>query len=78
MLIRVPYSVHMPLFFFLPGLSIPLKVPDTWEEWRFSLHKNVLTFAIPYLLWPLMNRCFRFRNADRIADKEREASPTSA
>ena len=61
-LIKVLYSIHMPLFFFLSGMSISLKPLKGWQEWRFFLRKNVLTIAIPYLLWALIYCSFNFEN----------------
>lgn len=37
--VKVLYSIHMPLFFFLSGLSISAKAYKTWDEWRFSCAK---------------------------------------
>ncbi len=60
--IRILYSIHMPLFFFLSGLSIAPKGLKTWAEWKFFLRKTVLTIAIPYLLWALIYCNFNFQN----------------
>ena len=45
---RVLYSFHMPLFFFLAGLSIK-PVPVTGRDgWQKFLHKNALALIVPY------------------------------
>lgn len=62
MLIKILYSIHMPLFFFLSGLSIAPKPLKDWAGWRFFLRKTVLTIAIPYLLWALVYCNFNFQN----------------
>ena len=61
-LIKVLYSIHMPLFFFLSGMSISLKPLKGRDEWIFFLRKTVLTIAIPYLLWALIYCSFNFGN----------------
>ena len=62
MFVKILYSIHMPLFFFLSGLSIPPKPLKNWEEWRFFLRKTVLTIAIPYLIWALVFCNFSFES----------------
>ena len=62
LLIKVLYSIHMPLFFFLSGMSISLKPLKSWADWRFFLRKTVLTIAIPYLLWAMIYCNFNFEN----------------
>lgn len=62
LLFKVLYSTHMPLFFFLSGLSIPPRPLSSWKEWRFFLRKTVLTVAIPYLIWALIFSHFSFEN----------------
>ena len=62
LLFRILYSIHMPLFFFLSGLSISPKTLKNWGEWRFFLRKTVLTIAIPYLIWALVFCNFSFEN----------------
>lgn len=62
LLFRILYSIHMPLFFFLSGLSISLKPMKSRGEWWFFLRKTVLTIAIPYLIWALIFCNFNFEN----------------
>lgn len=62
MLIKILYSIHMPLFFFLSGLSISLKPFKDRQEWFFFFRKTVLTIVIPYLLWALLYCNFNFEN----------------
>ena len=62
MLVKILYSIHMPLFFFLSGLSISTKPLKGWKMWRLFLRKTVLTIAIPYLLWALIYCNFSFEN----------------
>lgn len=57
---RVLYSFHMPLFFFLAGMSIkPFPVND-WEGWRKFLKKNILALIVPYFIWGLIFSPFSF------------------
>ena len=61
-LYKVLYSIHMPLFFFLSGLSIPPMELKTREEWKLFFRKTMLTLAIPYLIWALIYCSFSFKN----------------
>ncbi|WP_026660503.1 acyltransferase family protein [Butyrivibrio sp. AC2005] len=57
---RVLYSFHMPLFFFLAGMStkpVPLKSFDSWKKF---LKKNILALAVPYIFWGLLYAPFSF------------------
>ena len=57
---RVLYSFHMPLFFFLAGLSIrpePIRGRDGWQTF---LRKNILALVVPYLIWGLIYAPFSF------------------
>lgn len=65
-LYRIIYSIHMPLFFFLTGMSIKPKPLKTLSEWRFFIRKNVLTIALPFLLWSLIYCQFNFENVKYI------------
>ena len=57
--IKVIYSIHMPLFFFLSGLSIS---PVSNNKWRPFLRKMILTIVVPYLMWSLIFCNFSFEN----------------
>jgi len=54
MIAKVLYSSHMPLFFFLSGMSTSVKPLVGRDEWRFFLRKNILTLALPYVIWALI------------------------
>ena len=62
MLAKVMYSIHMPLFFFLSGLSINPKPLKTRGEWKLFFRKTILTLAVPYLVWALIYCDFSFEN----------------
>lgn len=62
MIIKILYSFHMPLFFFLSGLSLSLKPLKTWKEWRGFFKKDILTIAVPYLIWALLYSSFSYEN----------------
>lgn len=65
-LYKVIYSIHMPLFFFLTGMSIKPKPLKTLSEWRFFIRKNILTIAFPFLIWSLIYCQFSFDNVKYI------------
>jgi len=62
MLTKVLYSTHMPLFFFLSGMSISVRALKTREEWRFFFRKMILTLTVPFLFWGLVYCNFSFKN----------------
>ncbi|MBQ9595105.1 MAG: acyltransferase family protein [Synergistaceae bacterium] len=57
---RVLYSFHMPLFFFLAGLSIKPVPIKSWGEWQEFLRKNILALVVPYLIWGVIYAPFSF------------------
>ena len=59
---RLLYSFHMPLFFFLAGLSIKAVPLFSWNDWRLFLRKNIRAIVIPYLIWGLIYAAFSFKN----------------
>ncbi len=59
---RVLYSFHMPLFFFLAGMSIRPVSLLTWDKWRSFLQKNILALVVPYLIWAFVYAPFDFKN----------------
>lgn len=59
---RVLYSFHMPLFFFLAGLSIKPKVLNTGKDWLSFIRKNILALVFPYFIWGLIFGNFSFEN----------------
>jgi len=62
MMYKIFYSIHMPLFFFLSGLSITAEPLKTWDEWHFFFKKLLLTVAFPYFAWALIYCTFNFTN----------------
>ena len=59
---RVLYSFHMPLFFFLAGLSVKPKALHGAKEWVKFLYKNLLSLMVPYLIWGLVYAPFSYPN----------------
>lgn len=59
---RVLYAFHMPLFFFLAGLSVKPKALHGFKEWRAFLYKNVLALMVPYLIWGLVYAPFSYQS----------------
>ena len=57
---RILYSFHMPLFFFLAGLSIRPAPVKGWHGWQVFLRKNILALVVPYLIWGLIYAPFSF------------------
>lgn len=50
----VIYSFHMPLFFFLAGMSLNAKVLRNWQEWKSFLRRNWLALMVPYFIWGMI------------------------
>ena len=73
---RVLYAFHMPLFFFLAGLSIKPRKIIGWQAWKSFIRKNILALVFPYFIWGLIYSNFSFLNIlkllygswDRIAE----------
>lgn len=63
---RVLYSFHMPLFFYLAGLSIKPKILKTKQEWSSFIRKNILALIFPYFIWGLIFGNFSFENILRL------------
>jgi len=61
-LAKVLYSAHMPLFFFLSGMSISTKPLSDLKQWRYFLRKDILTIALPYVIWALIYCKFSYTN----------------
>lgn len=59
---RMLYTFHMPLFFFLAGLSIKPKALAVVKEWGIFLKKNFLALIVPYLIWGLIYAPFSYSN----------------
>jgi len=62
---RLLYSFHMPLFFFLAGLSIKPKAIKTFQEWKDFLKKNLLALVVPYLIFAFIYAPFSFDNVPK-------------
>ena len=58
---RVLYSFHMPLFFFLSGLSIKPSLIKGWRDWYAFIRKNILALAVPFFIWGLVYAPFSFQ-----------------
>lgn len=50
----VIYSFHMPLFFFLSGMSLAPRALKSWKEWNTFLKRNWLILMVPYFLWGMI------------------------
>lgn len=59
---RVLYSFHMPLFFFLAGLSVRPGAVHGLKGWRAFLYKNLLALMVPYMIWGLVYAPFSYQN----------------
>jgi len=61
-LYKIFYSIHMPLFFFLSGMSMSTKPMRTKDDWRAFIKKDILTIAFPYFIWALIYGAFSMKN----------------
>lgn len=59
---RIIYTFHMPLFFFLAGLSIKPAAIRGWKDCGTFLKKNVQAIVVPFLIWGLIYAPFSFQN----------------
>lgn len=62
LLTRILYSFHMPLFFFLSGLSISSAPITSAVQWKAFLKKTILTIAFPFFIWALIYCSFNYKN----------------
>ena len=62
---RLIYSFHMPLFFFLAGLSIRPKALKTFHGWKYFIKKNLLALIVPYLIFAFIYAPFSFENVPK-------------
>ena len=62
----VVYAFHMPLFFFLAGMSIKLQPFTSLKEWKSFIRKNILALVVPYLVWGLIYAPFSFSNIGKL------------
>lgn len=59
---RFLYAFHMPLFFFLAGLSIKPKAIKSVYEWKEFIKKNLLALIVPYLIFAFIYAPLSFDN----------------
>ncbi|MDO4796893.1 MAG: acyltransferase family protein [Coriobacteriales bacterium] len=59
---RVLYAFHMPLFFFLAGMSTKPKPVHGLAGYRTFLKKNILALVVPFVVWGLVYAPFSFSN----------------
>lgn len=50
----VIYAFHMPLFFFLAGLSMKAEPIYGINSWKNFISKNILTLVVPYFIWGMI------------------------
>ena len=62
---RLLYSFHMPLFFFLAGMSIRPRALKSFGEWRDFIRKNALALVVPYLIFAFIYAPFFFDNVPK-------------
>ena len=62
---RLLYSFHMPLFFFLAGMSIKAKELKSFMEWKSFIKKNLLALIVPYLIFAFIYAPFSFENVPK-------------
>ncbi|MCR4590151.1 MAG: acyltransferase family protein [Lachnospiraceae bacterium] len=53
---RLIYAFHMPLFFFLSGMSTKPKTLKSFGEWKKNIGKDILALIVPYVLLPSFTR----------------------
>lgn len=63
---RVIYAFHMPLFFFLAGMSTKPRPVHGREAWGAFLKKNTLALAVPLVVWGLIYAPFSFANLPKL------------
>ena len=62
---RVLYTFHMPLFFFLAGMSIKPKVLKSFGDWKSYIEKNILALVVPYAIFAFIFAPFTFDNVPK-------------
>ena len=62
---RLIYSFHMPLFFFLAGISIKPKALKSFKEWKGFVGKNIRALIVPYLIFAFIYAPFSFANVPK-------------
>ena len=62
---RLLYAFHMPLFFFLAGMSIKAKELKSFREWMSFIEKNLLALIVPYLIFAFIYAPFSFENVPK-------------
>lgn len=62
---RFLYAFHMPLFFFLAGMSMKPKLLNSFEAWKKYIGKTLLALVVPYLIFAFIYAPFSFENVPR-------------
>jgi fucose 4-O-acetylase-like acetyltransferase len=62
---RLIYSFHMPLFFFLAGMSIKPKALKSFGDWKVFIGKNIRALIVPYLIFAFIYAPFDFANVPK-------------
>jgi hypothetical protein len=62
---RLIFSFHMPLFFFLAGMSIKPKALKSFGEWKGFIWKNLRALVVPYLIFAFIYAPFSFDNVPK-------------
>ncbi len=62
---RLIYAFHMPLFFFLSGMSTKPKALRSFGEWKKNIGKDILALIVPYVLFAFIYAPFTFDNVPR-------------
>ncbi len=62
---RLIYAFHMPLFFFLSGMSTKSKALKSFGEWKSIIGKDVLALIVPYVVFAFIYAPFTFDNVPR-------------
>ncbi len=62
---RLIYSFHMPLFFFLAGMSIKPKTLKSFKEWKGFIGKNLRALIVPYTIFAFIYAPFSFENVPK-------------
>ncbi len=62
---RLIYSFHMPLFFFLSGMSTKPRALKSIGEWKSFIRKDILALLVPYVFFAFIYAPFTFDNVPR-------------
>ncbi|MDT3844233.1 MAG: acyltransferase family protein [Bacillota bacterium] len=59
---RLLYGFHMPLFFFLAGMSTKPKTLHSFDDWKKYISKTILALVVPYVIFAFIYAPFSFDN----------------